>query len=167
MTFDLTSSFPVEDVFTRVVVPVSTPVVDSAFLLYVTVEEKKSPDDVLSDVNIAVVLENSVRVVPGVSVLEVGITVLDFRFDVTCDVTVDVSMFVVDRKENVFVTAETVVEAVGVSVVKGCEGTMVTPGLKHCTLIEEFSVKCRQEGQCVCCLEKDRYFFPIHTYKIC
>lgn len=114
MTFKVTSSFPVEDVFTRVVVPVSTPVVDSAFLLYVTVEEKKSTDDVLSDVNIAVVLENSVRVVPSVSVLEVGITVLDFRFDVTCDVTGDVSVFVVDGKEDLLAVVESVV---GVSVV--------------------------------------------------
>lgn len=97
MTFKVTSSFPVEDVFTRVVVPVSTPVVDSAFLLYVTVEEKKSTDDVLSDVNVAVVLENSVRVVPSFSVLEVDITV-----------------FVVDGKENLFAVVDCVV---GVSVV--------------------------------------------------
>lgn len=111
---EVTSSFPDEDVFTRVVVPVSTPVVDSAFLLYVTVEEKKSTDDVLSDVNIAVVWENSVRVVPGVSVLEVGVTVLDFRFDVTYDVTGDLLVIVVDGKENLFAVVDIVF---GVSVV--------------------------------------------------
>lgn len=65
---------------------------------------------------------------PGDTVLDVD--VLDFTFDVTCDVTVDV------------VTDETVVEVVGISVVEGCTGEMVTPGLKHCTLIGEFSVKC-------------------------
>lgn len=47
LTFEVTSSFPVEDVLTRVVVPVPTPVVDSTFSVFVTVEENTSPDDVL------------------------------------------------------------------------------------------------------------------------
>lgn len=53
--------------------------------------------------------------VPGDSVLDVD--VLEFTFDVAYDVTVDVSMLVVDGKESVSVTAETVVEVVGVFVV--------------------------------------------------
>lgn len=89
------------------------------------------------------VFEISVRVESRDSILDVVVTIPDFWFDVTY-VTVDESVFVVDGKEDVFVTAETVVEFFGVPVpvVKGCEGTMVTPGLKHCTLIGELSVKC-------------------------
>lgn len=139
LTFEVTSSFPVEDVVTGVVVPLPTPVVDSTFSVFVIDEENTLPDDVLPDVKTAVVWEISVRVVPGDSVLDVDVTVLDFTFDVTYDVTGDVLGFDVDGKENVFA----VVEVVGVSVVYGCEGTIVTPGLKHCTLIGEFSVKCK------------------------
>lgn len=47
LTFEVTSSFPVEDVLTRIVVPVPTPVVESTFSVFVTVEESTSPDDVL------------------------------------------------------------------------------------------------------------------------
>lgn len=87
------------------------------------------------------VLERSARVESRDSVLDVAVTMLEFSFDVTY-VTVDESVFVVDGKKDVFVTAERVMEVVDVpvSVVKGCEGTMVTPGLKHWTLIGEFSV---------------------------
>lgn len=59
------------------------------------------------------VLENSVWVESRDSVLDVAVTTSDFSFDVTY-VTVDESVFVVDGKKDVFVTAESVVEVVGV-----------------------------------------------------
>lgn len=59
------------------------------------------------------VLENSVWVESRDSVLDVAVTMLDFSFDVTY-VTVVESVFVVDGKKDVFVTAESVVEVVGV-----------------------------------------------------
>lgn len=64
------------------------------------------------------VLENSVCVKSRDSVLDVAVTMLDFSFDVKY-VTVDESVFVVDGKKDVFVTAERVVEVddVPVSVV--------------------------------------------------
>lgn len=69
--------------------------------------------DVFSDV-----LERSARVESCDSVLDVAATMLDFSFDVTLTyVTVDESVFVVDGKKDVFVTAERVVEVVGCSVV--------------------------------------------------
>lgn len=61
------------------------------------------------------VLESSARVESRDSVLDVAVTMLDFSFDVTY-VTVDESVFVVDGKKDVFVTAERVVEVVGVLV---------------------------------------------------
>lgn len=61
------------------------------------------------------VLERSARVESRDSVLDVAVTMLEFSFDVTY-VTVDESVFVVDGKKNVFVTAESVVEVVGVLV---------------------------------------------------
>lgn len=61
------------------------------------------------------VLENSVWVESRDSVLDVAVTTSDFSFDVTY-VTVDESVFVVDGKKDVFVTAERVVEVVGVLV---------------------------------------------------
>lgn len=61
------------------------------------------------------VLERSARVESRDSVLDVAVTMLDFSFDVTY-VTVDESVFVVDGKVDVFVTAERVVEVVGVLV---------------------------------------------------
>lgn len=61
------------------------------------------------------VLERSARVESRDSVLDVAVTMLDFSFDVTY-VTVDESVFVVDGKKDVFVTAERVVEVVGVLV---------------------------------------------------
>lgn len=61
------------------------------------------------------VLENSVWVESRDSVLDVAVTTSDFSFDVTY-VTVDESVFVVDGKKDVFVTAESVVEVVGVLV---------------------------------------------------
>lgn len=66
--------------------------------------------DVFSDV-----LERSARVESCDSVLDVAVTILDFSFDVTY-VTVDESVFVVDGKVDVFVTAERVMEVVGVPV---------------------------------------------------
>lgn len=113
LTFEVTSSFPVEDVLTGVVVPLPTPVVDSTFSVFVIDEENTLPDDVLPDVKTVVVWKISVRVVPGDSLLGVDVTVLDFTFDVTYDVSGDVLRFDVDGKENVFA----VVEVVGVSVV--------------------------------------------------
>lgn len=64
------------------------------------------------------VLESSARVESRDSVLDVAVTMLDFSFDVKY-VTVDESVFVVDGKKDVFVTAERVVEVddVPVSVV--------------------------------------------------
>lgn len=63
------------------------------------------------------VLESSARVESRDSVLDVAATMLDFSFDVTLTyVTVDESVFVVDGKKDVFVTAERVVEVVGCSV---------------------------------------------------
>lgn len=64
------------------------------------------------------VLESSARVESRDSVLDVAVTMLDFSFDVTY-VTVVESVFVVDGKNDVFVTAERVVEVddVPVSVV--------------------------------------------------
>lgn len=59
------------------------------------------------------VLENSVWVESRDSVLDVAVTTSDFSFDVTY-VTVDESVFVVDGKKDVFVTAESVVEVVDV-----------------------------------------------------
>lgn len=59
------------------------------------------------------VLENLVWVESRDSVLDVAVTTSDFSFDVTY-VTVDESVFVVDGKKDVFVTAESVVEVVGV-----------------------------------------------------
>lgn len=61
------------------------------------------------------VLERSARVESHDSVLDVAVTMLEFSFDVTY-VTVDESVFVVDGKKDVFVTAESVVEVVGVLV---------------------------------------------------
>lgn len=61
------------------------------------------------------VLERSARVESRDSVLDVAVTMLEFSFDVTY-VTVDESVFVVDGKKDVFVTAESVVEVVGVLV---------------------------------------------------
>lgn len=61
------------------------------------------------------VLESSARVESGDSVLDVAVTMLDFSFDVKY-VTVDESVFVVDDKKDVFVTAERVVEVVDVPV---------------------------------------------------
>lgn len=61
------------------------------------------------------VLESSARVESRDSVLDVAVTMLDFSFDVTY-VTVVESVFVVDGKNDVFVTAERVVEVVGVLV---------------------------------------------------
>lgn len=61
------------------------------------------------------VLKRSARVESRDSVLDVAVTMLDFSFDVTY-VTVDESVFVVDGKKDVFVTAERVVEVVGVLV---------------------------------------------------
>lgn len=61
------------------------------------------------------VLENSVCADSRDSVLGVAVTMLEFSFDVTY-VTVDESVFVVDGKKDVFVTAESVVEVVGVLV---------------------------------------------------
>lgn len=61
------------------------------------------------------VLERSARVESRDSVLDVAVTMLDFSFDVTLTyVTVDESVFVVDGKNDVFVTAERVVEVVDV-----------------------------------------------------
>lgn len=57
------------------------------------------------------VLESSARVESLDSVLDVAIITSDFSFDVTY-VTVDESVFVVDGKNDVFVTAERVVEVV-------------------------------------------------------
>lgn len=63
------------------------------------------------------VLESSACVESRDSVLDVAVTMLDFSFDVTLTyVTVDESVFVVDGKKDVFVTAERVVEVVGCSV---------------------------------------------------
>lgn len=59
------------------------------------------------------VLERSARVESRDSVLDVAVTMLDFSFDVTY-VTANESVFVVDGKVDVFVTAERVVEVVGV-----------------------------------------------------
>lgn len=61
------------------------------------------------------VLESSARVESRDSVLGVAVTMLDFSFDVTY-VTVVESVFVVDGKNDVFVTAERVVEVVDVPV---------------------------------------------------
>lgn len=61
------------------------------------------------------VLESSARVESRDSVLDVAVTMLDFSFDVTY-VTVVESVFVVDGKNDVFVTADRVVEVVGVPV---------------------------------------------------
>lgn len=61
------------------------------------------------------VLENSVWVESRDSVLDVAVTMLDFSFDVKY-VTVDESVFVVDGKKDVFVTADRVVEVVDVPV---------------------------------------------------
>lgn len=61
------------------------------------------------------VLESSARVESRDSVLDVAVTMLDFSFDVKY-VTVDESVFVVDGKKDVFVTAERVVEVVDVPV---------------------------------------------------
>lgn len=61
------------------------------------------------------VLESSARVESRDSVLDVAVTTLDFSFDVTY-VTVNESVFVVDGKVDVFVTADRVVEVVGVPV---------------------------------------------------
>lgn len=133
-------SFPVEDVFSKVVGPVTPIAVDSIFTVSETVVEDSSPGVVLPDLNIVVdVVEKSVCVEPGGSVPDVDVTVLDFAFDVKSDVTDDVSVFVVNGEENEFVTVDTAVDVVGVSVEEGCVGTIVTPGLKHCTLIGEFS----------------------------
>lgn len=64
------------------------------------------------------VLERSTRVESCDSVLDVAVTTTDFSFDVTLTyVTVDESVFVVDGKKDVFVTADRVVEVVGVPVV--------------------------------------------------
>lgn len=63
------------------------------------------------------VLESSARVESRDSVLDVAVTMPDFSFDVTLTyVMVDESVFVVDGKKDVFVTAERVVEFVGCSV---------------------------------------------------
>lgn len=63
------------------------------------------------------VLESSARVESRDSVLDVAVTTPDFSIDVTLTyVTVDESVFVVDGKKEVFVTAERVVEVVGCSV---------------------------------------------------
>lgn len=63
------------------------------------------------------VLESSARVESRDSVLDVAVTTPDFSIDVTLTyVTVDESVFVVDGKNDVFVTAERVVEVVGCSV---------------------------------------------------
>lgn len=63
------------------------------------------------------VLESSARVESRDSVLDVAVTTPDFSFDVTLTyVTVDESVFVVDGKNDVFVTAERVVEVVDVPV---------------------------------------------------
>lgn len=59
------------------------------------------------------VLERSARVESRDSVLDVAVTMLDFSFDVTY-VTANESVFVVDGKVDVFVTAERGVEVVGV-----------------------------------------------------
>lgn len=68
--------------------------------------------DVLCDV-----LERSARVESRDSILDVAVTMLDFSFDVTLTyVTVDESVFVVDGKKDVFVTAERVMEVVDVPV---------------------------------------------------
>lgn len=61
------------------------------------------------------VLESSARVESRDSVLDVAVTMLDFLFDVTY-VTVNESVFVVDGKVDVFVTAERGVEVVDVPV---------------------------------------------------
>lgn len=61
------------------------------------------------------VLESSARVESRDSVLDVAVTTLDFSFDVTY-VTVNESVFVVEGKVDVFVTADRVVEVVGVPV---------------------------------------------------
>lgn len=61
------------------------------------------------------VLENSVCADSRDSVLDVAVTTLDFSFDVTY-VTVNESVFVVEGKVDVFVTADRVVEVVGVPV---------------------------------------------------
>lgn len=61
------------------------------------------------------VLESSARVESRDSVLDVAVTMLDFSFDVKY-VTVDESVFVVDGKKDVFVTAERVVEVVDLPV---------------------------------------------------
>lgn len=61
------------------------------------------------------VLESSARVESRDSVLDVAVTMLDFSFDVTY-VTVVESVFVVDGKKDVFVTAERVVEVVDLPV---------------------------------------------------
>lgn len=61
------------------------------------------------------VLESSARVESRDSVLDVAVTTLDFSFDVT-SVTVNESVFVVEGKVDVFVTADRVVEVVGVPV---------------------------------------------------
>lgn len=64
------------------------------------------------------VLESSARVESRDSVLDVAVTTPDFSIDVTLTyVTVDESVFVVDGKKEVFVTADRVVEVVGVPVV--------------------------------------------------
>lgn len=57
------------------------------------------------------VLESSARVESRDSVLDVAVTTLDFSFDVTY-VTVNESVFVVEGKVDVFVTADRVVEVV-------------------------------------------------------
>lgn len=61
------------------------------------------------------VLGSSARVESRDSVLDVAVTTLDFSFDVTY-VTVNESVFVVEGKVDVFVTADRVVEVVGVPV---------------------------------------------------